>query len=251
MLKRAENRSRLFFFHLTRMRATAVIVAAGRGNRLGAPVSKPYVLIAGRPLILRTFERFATTETITDVVLVVAPEEIEQCDVLVRSEAKASSLRWTLQAGGLSRQESVSRGLEKVPLECDVVVIHDGARPFASPALIDRCAREACEKGAVIAGLPARDTIKRVSESREVQSTLERGALWEIQTPQAFRREIIVRAHRWAAENGFYGTDDATLVERLGETVYVSDGERTNIKITVPEDLVLSEALIREGLVDC
>jgi 2-C-methyl-D-erythritol 4-phosphate cytidylyltransferase len=231
------------------MRATAVIVAAGEGNRLGSPVSKSYVPIGGRPLILHTVARFAAAQTIGSIVVVVAQRDLERCEAMVGADLKSGALKWMIQAGGASRQESVRKGLQTVALECDIVVIHDGARPFVSSSLIDRCVNEAQTKGAVVVGLPARDTIKSVSEIRMVQSTPDRKSLWEIQTPQAFQREVIVEAHQWAADNGIYGTDDATLVERLGKPVYVLDGERMNIKVTVPEDLLLAEALVREGRV--
>jgi 2-C-methyl-D-erythritol 4-phosphate cytidylyltransferase len=229
------------------MRATAVIVAAGAGSRLRGAVSKPYVMIAGRPLILHTLDRFAAARTIASIVLVVNERDLERCEAMVRADARSRALPWMIQAGGASRQESVRSGLQRVTSDRDIVVIHDGARPFVSSLLIDRCVHEAHKRGAVVVGLPARDTIKVVSGGRKVQSTPERDSLWEIQTPQAFRRELIVRAHRWAADKGIYGTDDATLIERLGKPVYVLDGERTNIKVTVPEDLLLAETLIREG----
>jgi 2-C-methyl-D-erythritol 4-phosphate cytidylyltransferase len=229
------------------MEATAIIVAAGEGSRIGGAVAKPYLPIAGRPLILHTLDRFASARTIARIVLVVAADHLELCETMIREDPVSGALRWVLQPGGASRQESVSEGLGRVTTDCELVVIHDGVRPFVSGSLIDRCVNEAQEKGAVVVGLPARDTIKVVSETRKVQSTLERAALWEIQTPQAFHLELIVKAHRWARDNGIHATDDAALVERFGTSVYVLDGERTNIKVTVPEDLLFAEALIREG----
>jgi 2-C-methyl-D-erythritol 4-phosphate cytidylyltransferase len=229
------------------MRATAVIVAAGEGSRLQSTVSKPYVMIAGRPLILHTLDRFAAAQTIAGVVLVVKEQDREQCEAMVRADPQSRALAWTIQPGGATRQESVRRGLQGVAADSDIVVIHDGARPFVPPRLIDLCVTEAHKKAAVVVGLPARDTIKIVSKTREVQATPDRGSLWEIQTPQAFHRQLIVRAHDWAAEKGLYGTDDASLVEWLGKPVYVLDGKRTNIKITVPDDLLIAETLVRQG----
>jgi 2-C-methyl-D-erythritol 4-phosphate cytidylyltransferase len=130
-----------------------------------------------------------------------------------------------------------------------VVVIHDGVRPFISSRLIDRCVEVALQEGAVVVGVPVRDTIKVVSEDRRIRETPPRDSLWEIQTPQAFRTEIIREAFRHAACEGAEATDDAMLVERLGKKVAVLEGQRTNIKITIPEDLVIAEALLREGLV--
>jgi 2-C-methyl-D-erythritol 4-phosphate cytidylyltransferase len=229
------------------MRADAIIVAAGEGTRMGGPVPKAYVPIAGRPLILHTLARFAASRTVETVVIVVAGRDLERCEAILRADRESSGLRWVLEAGGATRQESVQKGLKKLASDCDTVVIHDGARPFVSCSLIDRCVREAQEKGAVVVGLPARDTIKIVAETGRVQSTPDRRSLWEIQTPQVFRRELIVKAHQWARDNDVDVTDDAALVERLGEAVYVLEGERANIKITVPEDLAIAEALLRGG----
>ncbi|MGH7824141.1 MAG: 2-C-methyl-D-erythritol 4-phosphate cytidylyltransferase [Candidatus Binatia bacterium] len=231
------------------MRATAIIAAAGEGTRIGGPVSKLYLPIAGRAVILRTLDRFAAARTVETIVLVVAERDLERCQAIISADAKSSALRWILQAGGATRQESVRRGLEKVPADCDVVVVHDAARPFVSCSLIDRCVSEAQEKGAVVVGLPARDTIKILSPARQIQSTPDRNSLWEIQTPQGFQRDVIVKAHESACADNIHATDDAALVERLGKPVYVLDGERTNIKITVPEDLLFAEALLRDGRV--
>ena len=123
------------------------------------------------------------------------------------------------------------------------MAIHDGARPFVSSSLIDRCVDEAYRVGAVVIGVPVRDTIKVVSEEHWVQATPARNTLWEIQTPQVFRKEVIVAAHDWAAREGIEATDDAMVVERMDKPVFVVPGERTNIKITVPEDLLLAEAM--------
>jgi 2-C-methyl-D-erythritol 4-phosphate cytidylyltransferase len=139
--------------------------------------------------------------------------------------------------------------LEKVSAAADIIVIHDGARPFVSVALIDRLVEAAAEKGAVVAGLPVRDTIKVVGSGGLIQSTPDRRSLWEIQTPQVFRRELIVAAHEAAEKSGVEATDDAMVVERFGKPVYVLEGERTNFKITLPEDVWLAEMLIRDGRV--
>jgi 2-C-methyl-D-erythritol 4-phosphate cytidylyltransferase len=125
-------------------------------------------------------------------------------------------------------------------------MIHDAARPFVSGSLIDRCVESAAAKGAVVVGLPSRDTIKTVSAERWIQATLERNELWEIQTPQVFKRELIIAAHEKAEREGLQATDDAVVVERMGVPVYVLEGERMNIKITVPEDVWWAEMLIRE-----
>ena len=227
------------------MRVNAVIVAAGEGKRMGGNVPKVFLPLGGRPLILHTLSRFAASQ-VRRVILVAAAQELSRCEQWIRSDPELSGLDWTLQAGGPRRQDSVSRGLERLDDDCEIVIIHDGARPLVSPGLIDRCVEAAGREGAVVVSIPVRDTIKIVSESRRVQSTPPRDSLREIQTPQAFRVEIIREAHLQADREGIEATDDAMLVERLGKSVTLLEGERTNIKITTPEDFLLAEALIRE-----
>ena len=231
------------------MHVTAIILAAGEGKRIGGRVSKSFLSIAGRPLVLRTLDRFFATRSIEKVILVVADKELRQSQMLLQNDPNLSHRPWILQAGGASRQESVRRGLEKLDSDCEIVVIHDGARPFVSFALIDHCVDEAYRVGAVVIGVPARDTIKVVSEEHWVQTTLARNTLWEIQTPQVFRKEVITEAHDWGLRQAIEATDDAMLVEGIGKPVFLLEGERTNIKITMPEDIVLAEALLRDGRV--
>jgi 2-C-methyl-D-erythritol 4-phosphate cytidylyltransferase len=231
------------------MRTTAIVVAAGEGRRIGGDVSKTYVPIAGRSLVLRTLDRVLSTPAINDVVLVIAPDDFERCEKLLRGDLDISNRAWSLQSGGATRQQSVQRGLTRLHAATEIVVIHDGARPFASAGLFDRCIAAAADKGAAVVGLPARDTIKFVTADGWIQSTPERKSLWEIQTPQAFRKDVIVAAHEIAACEGFEATDDAMLVERSGQPVFVLEGERLNFKITVPEDVWLAELLIRAGRV--
>ena len=227
------------------MRVNAVIVAAGEGKRMGRDTSKPFLPLAGRPLILHTLSRFAASHA-RRVILVAAEKEESKLERLIRSDRKLSRLKWVLQPGGRRRQDSVKQGLKRLDEDCRVVVIHDGARPFVSPALIDRCVETALKEGAVVVGVPVRNTIKVVSASRRVESTPPRDSLWEIQTPQAFRVEIIREAHLAADREGIEATDDAMLVERLGKSVALLEGDRSNIKITTPEDLLIAEALIRQ-----
>jgi 2-C-methyl-D-erythritol 4-phosphate cytidylyltransferase len=230
------------------MRINAVIVAAGEGKRMGSDVPKPLIVLAGRPLILHTLDRLARSQ-IRKVILVAPEKQRKEFERLIATGGDFSRLECVLESGGPRRQDSVRRGLNRLDDDCEVVVIHDGARPLVSPALIDRCVELALKEGAAVVGVPAKDTIKVVSASRRIESTPPRNSLWEIQTPQAFRVEIIREAHRRAAEDGIEATDDAMLVERLGKTVAVLEGERSNLKITTPEDLLMAEALIRAGRV--
>ena len=230
------------------MRVNAVIVAAGEGKRMGGHAPKPFLPLGGRAIILRTLDRFVASQ-VRKVVVVAAEKEISGCEELIRSDSRLGGLEIVFQSGGLRRQDSVGRGLARLDPDCEVVVIHDGVRPFVSPRLIDRCIEAAFKEGAVVTGLPVRDTIKVISADRQVKETPPRDSLWEIQTPQVFRTEIIREAFRRAAGDGAEATDDAMLVERLGKRVAVLEGESTNIKITTPEDLLFAEALLRAGLV--
>jgi len=231
------------------MHVTAIIVAAGEGKRMGGATSKTFLPIAGRPLVLRTLDRFLSARCVEKVILVVPGKELRNSQTLIQNDPNLCQRSCVLQAGGASRQESVRLGLAALDAGCEIVVIHDGARPFVSFALIDRCVDEAYRVGAVVIGVPAKDTIKVVSEEHWVQATPARNTLWEIQTPQVFRKEVIREAHDCAVRQAIEATDDAMLVERIGKPVFLIEGERTNIKITVPEDVLLAEALLRDGRV--
>ncbi|MFQ5851001.1 MAG: 2-C-methyl-D-erythritol 4-phosphate cytidylyltransferase [Candidatus Binatia bacterium] len=226
------------------MRVNGVVVAAGEGKRIGKGAPKPFLPIAGRPMILHTLSRFAASETVRKVVLVAAEAVVFRCQDLIRSDSRLRSLECIVQPGGPRRQDSVEQGLARLDTDCEVVVIHDGARPFVSPRLIDQCVELAFREGSVVVGVPVRDTIKVVSADRQVRETPPRDSLWEIQTPQVFRVEIIREAYLSASREGQGASDDAMLVERLGRTVTVLEGERTNIKITFSEDLLFAGALL-------
>lgn len=227
------------------MRVNAVIVAAGDGKRMGSKVPKIFLPIAGRPIILHTLDRFMTTKKVRKVILVAAEKTVARCRELIRSDRWLSHLECVVQAGGARRQDSVAQGLKRIDEDCEVVVVHDGVRPFISPRLIDRCVDLALKEGAVVVGIPVRDTIKVLSVGRRVHKTPPRDSLWQIQTPQAFRTEIIRQAYDKGERDGIEATDDAMLVEHLGRRVLVLEGQPTNIKITVPEDLLFAEALLR------
>jgi 2-C-methyl-D-erythritol 4-phosphate cytidylyltransferase len=200
-------------------------------------------------MLLRTLDKFCLARHIAKVIVVAAAPELARCEALLGADRALKRCAWMLQSGGATRQQSVKRGLDQVDADADIIAIHDAARPFVSAKLIDRCVEAACERGAVAVGLPVRDTIKIVSSERWVQSTPERSSLWEIQTPQVFRAPLILEAHDRAARQGIQATDDAVLLEQMGIPVYVIEGERTNFKITLPDDLVFAEALIRDGRV--
>jgi 2-C-methyl-D-erythritol 4-phosphate cytidylyltransferase len=224
-------------------KVTALIPCAGQGKRMGGRVSKQFLRINDRPLLAYTLDPFQKHPLIDDIILVTREEDIPFCwEEIVQKEgfSKVSQV----VAGGQERQDSVYQGLLALDKETDWVVIHDGARPMISWKTINAVLEAAVEKGAAIVGVPAKDTIKLVNPDLTVQDTPPRELLWHIQTPQVFRKTLVLKAYQEAIAHGWQGTDDASLVEKLGVPVYVVQGEYTNIKITTPEDFAfLFEAL--------
>jgi 2-C-methyl-D-erythritol 4-phosphate cytidylyltransferase len=218
-------------------RVGAVIVAAGEGRRMEG-LDKVLVPLLGQPLIAYSLSAFEACPAVDDVVLVLSPRNLEAGRDLVRKRGWAKVR--ALCVGGERRQDSVRQGLAHLPA-CRWVVVHDGARPCLEPQLILDTLEAAQETGAAVAALPVTDTIKSVGPDRVVAQTLDRGQLWAVQTPQAFLRELLERAHREVREEA---TDDAALVERLGARVKVVAGSPRNLKVTTPQDLLLAQALL-------
>ncbi len=217
-------------------RVGAVVVAAGGSRRMGG-VDKVLALLAGKPVLAWVIDVFESCDLITQVVVVVNEQSLEQCRRLV---AEHGWLKVTdVCLGGRRRQDSVGAGLARLS-HCHWVVIHDGARPLLTEDLIYRGLNEARETGAAVAAVPVTDTIKVAGDDRLVQQTPPRHNLWAVQTPQVFRFDIIKEAYRQAKREV---TDDATLVEQLGYRVKLYMGAYDNIKITTPGDLVLAEVL--------
>lgn len=225
------------------MQISAIIPAAGLGKRFGA--KKQFLEIAGKPVLIHTLQAFETAPSVTHVVVVVPQEEKQAVhEMLARYPLKKIS---AIVPGGAERQDSVRLGLEAVP-PCELVIVHDGVRPLVTPELIERILEVATRYGAAVAGLPTKETLKRVNSSGIVEETVDRSAVWNIQTPQAFRYELFRRAVRKSVVDRFLGTDESMLVERLGEKVKVVPGSLNNIKITTPEDFKIAEMILREGL---
>jgi 2-C-methyl-D-erythritol 4-phosphate cytidylyltransferase len=225
------------------MHTVAIVPAAGSGNRMGRELSKQYLSLGGMPLLVHTLNAFDRCPLVDALLVVVPPPDVEA----VRSEMLP---RWNLKKlagvipGGKERQDSVRAGIEALDRETGLVVIHDAVRPFITVRLIENCIRAAVEEGAATVGVPVKDTVKEVGADGRVVRTCDRNLLWLTQTPQAFRRDIIENAHRAALRDGYRGTDDTSLVERLGIAVRMIRGDYGNIKITTPEDLVIAEALL-------
>jgi 2-C-methyl-D-erythritol 4-phosphate cytidylyltransferase len=227
------------------MKNIALIPAAGSGARMGSTVKKPYLLLAGRPILYHALKAFDRAPSVDRIILAVAPGEEACCETdVVRKFSFNKNI--TVIAGGEVRQESVRRLLEQVPKETPLVLIHDGARPLITVDLIERALKETEKWQATVAAVPVKDTIQATDEAGFVQETLPRNLLWSIQTPQTFALQLIREAHQKALKDGFIGTDEGSLVTRLGRPVKIIMGAYDNIKVTTPEDLIIAEALLKK-----
>ena len=223
----------------------AIIVAAGRGSRMGGGRAKQFREISGIPIIIHTLRRFEQCATVAESV-VVLPEG-EQGEFLSLAERDGLRKRARAVAGGETRAESVWRGLRALDADdVEIVAVHDGVRPFVTPEEIDRTVREAEQSGAAILAVPATDTIKE-AEGGRVLRTLERARLWRAQTPQCFRLELLRRAYESASASGLDATDCSALVERLGAAVSIVEGGAHNIKVTTPQDFALAEVIVQSS----
>ena len=219
-----------------------VIVAAGASTRAGSGELKQLRWVAGKPMLLHSLQTFISRPDVVSVVCVLPhryagdpPPWIFQCDVS----------RLMIAPGGETRTQSVANGLDDLPDEANIVLIHDAARPLVDNATIDRVVHHVRSGEPAIAALPVTDTIKEVDASHRILRTLDRSSLWRAQTPQGFPRDLIVRAHRDAALERISATDDAALCERLGIRVAVVRGSERALKITEEEDFARAEALAR------
>ncbi|MDD5167358.1 MAG: 2-C-methyl-D-erythritol 4-phosphate cytidylyltransferase [Syntrophales bacterium] len=230
---------------LKTLKTVAIIPAGGAGRRLKKNVSKQYVLLHGLPLLVHTLKRFQISDMIHEVFLVVPPDDV---DVMWTSVIEKYGLTKIVKVlpGGKERQDSVRSGISAIENDIDIVIIHDAVRPFISQELIRQVVMEAAKSGAVVVAVPVKETVKLCKKGNMVASTPSRNQVWLAQTPQAFQREIIIRAYEAALKDGFYGTDDAGLVERIGLDVKIIPGTYDNIKITTPDDLMLARVLIKK-----
>lgn len=230
-------------------RVAAIVAAGGTGSRFGAVGGKQLARLAGRAIVEHTLRAVASARSVDVIVVVCDSRSLRDLEELVASGI-GSDTPVRVVPGGATRRESVAAGLSAVPDVAEVVLVHDGARPLVTSALIERVLREfdSADTDGLVVGHPSVDTIKVVSD-RVVTETPDRSALWAVQTPQVFSAKVLREAHRVAGRDDFEGTDDASLVERIGGRVHVFEGPRDNIKITTVEDIVCAEAVLaaRDG----
>lgn len=226
------------------MKYTVVLPAAGSGKRMKADRNKLLLELSGKPIFIYTLEVFDRDPECEGMWLAVKEDERELIEKYVEYYGIKKVKGYA--AGGAERQDSVRAGLEMAG-QSEVVLVHDAARPFISPAVIRELVEQANESGAAIAGVPVKDTIKKVRES-VITETVNRAELWMIQTPQAFRYELLMEAAQRAKVDGFLGTDEAMLVERIGHPVQIVESTYENVKMTTPDDLIYGKAILASRL---
>ncbi len=228
------------------MNVTAIIVAAGLGKRIGQKTPKQFLNLLGQPVLAHTLLPFESVQEISEVIVLLPKGWEEHCrrEIIEKYDFKKVS---KLISGGKERQDSVYRGLKETSAKSDLIVIHDGVRPLVTKTMIEASLTTASTYGAAVVAVPLADTLKKVVSGHLIKETLKREGLWLAQTPQTFRRDILLKAYDAAFSDGFYGTDDAALMERAGFEVRVVPGAITNLKVTTPEDLRLAEIFLRDS----
>ncbi len=226
------------------MNVRAIIAAGGRGERMGGELPKQFIQVKKKPILAYTLDKFEKCDLIDEILLVVPEEYVGLASYQIVDVFNFRKIRKII-SGGEERQNSVYKALLSLPGNTDIVMIHDGVRPFVSPEKIVKSIQMCQKDKAVILALPINETVKRV-ENEFVITTLDREKLWVAQTPQTFEYKLILEAYKKAQQDGFTGTDDSSLVERLGFKVKVLEGDYENIKITTPEDLILAERILEK-----
>lgn len=220
---------------------SAIIVAAGEGKRFSGSIPKLYLTLGDKPIIVHTLLAFSLLPLIDEIILVIRPEEEERAQRVIFDFAIKKIKK--IVKGGRERQDSVASGLREISSLAQIVLVHDGARPLVDKNLITRVVKEASSFGAVVPVIPCEDTIKEV-KGDGVARTLCRDSLWAVQTPQGFKKNLLLSAYEKAQVAHYYGTDDAELLERLGHPIKVIFGAKENIKITTPFDLELAKVIL-------
>lgn len=224
---------------------SAIIASAGMSNRMRSNMNKQFIAIDNKPILAHTIEKFEECKYIDEIIVVAKEDEINYCKREIVNKYKFKKVSKIVR-GGKERQDSVYNGILALDERADIILSHDGARPFVDIENIKEGIDGAIEYGASVIGVPVKDTIKVVKGGNNIENTPKRELLWAAQTPQCFKKEILMEGYRVAIEDNFRGTDDSMLVERLGVTVKMIMGSYNNIKITTPEDLIIAEAVLKD-----
>jgi 2-C-methyl-D-erythritol 4-phosphate cytidylyltransferase len=227
-----------------RPKVSVIVPAAGTGSRMGGAVRKQFQLLGTRPVLVHTLQRFELCPEVDEVAVAVPEEAIVETEQLVKQHRLHKVLR--VVAGGPQRQDSVFYALRRLTVkDSDIILVHDGVRPFIEPKHISQIIKSCREYDAVAFAVQPKDTVRRSNGGGFFDQTLDRSALWLIQTPQAFKAGLLRRAFELAQRTKFYSTDEAALVERLGVKVKILEGTYDNIKITTKEDLELGSLILQ------
>ncbi len=230
------------------IKAAVIIPAAGSGSRMGLDTPKQFLELAGLPILVRTVRAFHSVPDIETIVLPVPPDARNRVEEMAEKyELAPKGGKLAIVNGGRTRQDSVLAGLDALPLATEVVLVHDGARPLVSTRIIETCLQEAARSGAAMAAVPVSDTLKAVGAEKQIRKTVDRQGLWQAQTPQAARVALLREAYAATEKTGFVGTDEASLLEQIDCPVKVVAGSKKNIKITLPEDLQVAEAILMQN----
>lgn len=224
---------------------TVIIAAAGQGKRMGRGINKVFIPLFHCPVLVHTIRKFSQCPDINNIVIVTGPDEVAEVKKLLINYKDLKP--WNVVAGGSERQYSIANALAVIDDNTDIIAVQDGARPLIDIEIISNAINAARKYRAAGVAVPVKDTIKTVDGEGFITGTPDRQTLWAIQTPQVFEANLLRRAYETAAKEGFLGTDDAGLVERLGVRVKIVPGSYSNLKITTPEDLFMAEALIKQG----
>ncbi len=222
---------------------SVIVAAAGRGSRMKRAENKVFLPLLDKPILRYSIEAFLGRSDVAEVVVICAAHETEEMEMLVAPYRETKPVK--VVVGGSERQYSVANALRAVDRKSELILVHDGARPLVTDEVVQSVIDGAREHRASIAAVPVKDTIKTVDEQGMVVDTPPRSTLFAVQTPQGFDAQLLFDAYARAEEDGFLGTDDASLVERLGVRVATAQGDYQNIKITTPEDLIIGEALLK------
>ena len=221
-----------------------IIVAAGTGSRMKKDINKQFIKLDNKEIIAYSIDKFYINDEIDDIVVVIKKDEEDYFKKNILEKYKFKNIK--IAYGGEERQDSVYNGIQKLDKNCEVVLVHDGARPFVTEEIINNSIQEAKKHNAVVVGVKVKDTIKVVGEEGNIVDTPNRKYLWSVQTPQVFKYDIITKAYENAYNENYYGTDDAMLVEKIGYDVKMIEGSYDNIKITTQEDLNFGEQILRK-----
>jgi len=227
------------------MKTVAIIPAGGAGKRLKAQKAKQYLLLDHMPVLVHTLKVFQQAEIIDEIILVLPSNDVASAQKQLINKYGLTKVI-AIVDGGKERQDSVRNGLAAINGKCDVVVIHDAVRPFVTQELINQVVAAAKSFGAASVGVKAKDTVKETKKDNLVAATIPRQNLWLTQTPQAFKFDLLKKAYTAAYRDKYYGTDDASLTEKIGAKVKMIDGSYENIKITTQEDIIIAEALMKK-----